>query len=138
MKVRIGPVSGEAARAWCDHLRRNLVVVADQRDALPFRLPDEIVEAFSVLLDEWRAAADGDVFEWSADFPVDDVRTLVRYWANLDLMTAAHLERFEITWSPAEARPFFHALVAAVDQAFRDEDLTDPFVDLLKTQDQPA
>lgn len=131
MKVRIGPVSGAAARAWCEHLRANLDVVAARREVLPFNLPDEVVEAFAVLLDEWRQAASGDIFEWSADFTEDELRSLVRYWANLNAMTARHLDEFGITWSPDDARPFFHALVAGVEQAFVDEGRPDPFLVLL-------
>jgi hypothetical protein len=72
------------------------------------------------------------VFRWEADRDVGEVRVLVQYWANLDSLTADHLHQLGIEWSPAEARPFFSALVEGVLDAFAREGVDDPFAQLLE------
>jgi hypothetical protein len=52
---------------------------------------------------------------------------LVRYWANLDVLTDELVDRLGLAWAPLETRPFFDALVAGVGAALRG----DPYVRLL-------
>ena len=137
MRIEIGPVAAGAARAWTEHLLGNLEVVHARRGELPFQFPIEAANAFSALLTQWHAAAvdagAGD-FRWSADMDTDEVRWLLRYWANLDSLPPDLVARLGIEWSPPEARPFFDALVTAVVSAFSAEGLVDPFADLLAQQ----
>ena len=130
--VTIGPVSAGAARAWTDHLLHNLAVIRQDADKLPFRFPPEIAEEFDALLSEWSTQARrGGTFRWAAELAVDYVRNLIRYWANLDSLTQDVLDRFGVTWSPPQARPFFAALAGGVAEAFDAAGEPDPFADLL-------
>lgn len=135
MIVSIGPVDAGAARRWTAHLLANLELVRAQRDRLPIRLPDEVIEDFTTLLRDWHGhAVRTDVFHWQADLDPDAVRTLVRYWANLDSLTDEQVRDLGLNWAPPSSRPFFEAVTAAVAIALAAEDAdghTDPFADLL-------
>jgi hypothetical protein len=133
--VAIGPVDADAARRWTAHMLANLEVVRAQRDLLPIRLPDEVVEDFTVLLHDWHAqAVRSDLFHWTADLDPAAVRSLVRYWANLDSLSDEQVRRLGISWAPPSGRPFFEAVAAGVAEALAAEDVdgrSDPFADLL-------
>jgi len=132
MRVHIGPTDSAAARAWTEHLLHNLARVRAGRQVLPFSFPADVADAFEALLTEWHAVAcRDDVFEWTADMDEAQVRHLVQYWANLDSLTSDHLDRLGVTWSADEARPFFIAIVAGVEQAFAEIGVDDPFTQLL-------
>ena len=134
MRLEIGPVDVEAARSWLTHVIDGLRVVRAKADLLPFRLPDEVADQIEELLTTWQDASDAtsDPFHWADDLDEERVRTLVRYWANLDSMSDELLRELGIDWSPAEGRPFFVALTTAVAAALADADLgPDPFAELL-------
>lgn len=140
MRIDIGPVAADAARAWTSHLLHNLEVVHARRQELPFRFPTEVATAFRQLLSEWLRVAEeagNAAFRWSAEMDPDRVRWLLRYWANLDSLTTEQVERLGVQWSPPEARPFFAALVTAVAAAFDAAGLSDPFADLLVERAPP-
>ena len=134
MRIEIGPVSAAAAWAWTSHLLHNLRVVQERREELPFAFPAEVASAFEALLSEWNelaaASGEGD-FVWSSEMEPDRARWLLRYWANLEMLSPEMMDQLGIEWSPPEARPFFAVLVAAVAAAFEAEGLADPFADLL-------
>lgn len=132
MLLVVGPVDADAARAWTGHMLRNLEVVAEARDRLPFRLPEEVSDDFVGLLQGWLDLAQGrDVFEWEARFDPERLRSLVRYWANLDALTDDQVAALGVSWSPPHARPFFDALARAVAEAFERAGDPDPFAELL-------
>jgi hypothetical protein len=128
----VGPVDADAARAWTGHMLHNLEVVAEARERLPFRLPEEVSDDFVGLLRGWLDLAQGcDVFEWEARFDPERLRSLVRYWANLDALTDDQVAALGVTWSPPHARPFFEARARAVAEAFDRAGGPDPFAELL-------
>ena len=130
--LRIGPVDATAARVWTAHMLGSLDVVARSSDRLPFRLPPEVTADFRRLLREWNGIATGrEVFEWQGQFDLDRLRSLVRYWANLDALTDDQMAGLGVTWSPPHARPFFDALATAVATTLAETGDTDPFADLL-------
>lgn len=132
MRVVIGPVDAAAAREWTAHMLANLEVVRSRRRVLAFALPDEVIDEFQQLLGEWRAAADrDDTFLWQADFDPDTVHHLVQYWANLDSLSDADVERLGIEWAPLSARPFFDALATGVADALARSGEEDVFAALL-------
>jgi hypothetical protein len=118
----------------------NLRAIRPQRDRMPFRLPDEVADAIETLLVRWhdRAHRCGDVFEAVEEIDEDELRLLVRYWANLDSLTDAQVAALGVDWSSAEERPFFEALAHGVARALADADAAgeaagagDPFAELL-------
>lgn len=131
MRIVIGPVDAEASRQWTRHLLANLTIVKRRRSQLPFRLPSEVVEDFAQLLSVWSGHAEGDVFLWSGDLEEDWVRSLVRYWANLDSLSDDEVAALGLTWAPPAARPFFDAVTTAVAEALASTGTRDPFAELL-------
>lgn len=132
MRISIGPVDAGAARTWTAHLLANLVVVRRRQDALPFRLPDEIADDFEHFLREWHSTAvRSATFRWSRELDADHVRSLVRYWANLDSLGDDGVRALGLEWAPPSARPFFEAVAGAVAAALTSAGEDDPFAELL-------
>jgi len=126
--ITIGPADADVVRRWTEHLLGSLEVLRARRDLLPYRLPDEAIDGFQVLLTAWREHAEGlDEFLWTADLDLEHVRMLVQYWANLDSMDEELLARLGLTWSPEGTRPFFEAVAVGVAAAFEQEGDDSPF-----------
>ena len=144
--MEVGPVDVKAARCWLAHVRPSLAAVRRQQDRLPFRLPPEVADDIDELLGQWSDAADavaaggGDEFHWVGLLEEERVRTLVRYWANLDSMSDELVRDLGVDWSPPDGRPFFAALTTAVAEALATAELgPDPFAELLveRNEDPP-
>lgn len=92
-------------------------------------MPDDVIGSIAAYPDEWRFAAAGDgPFDWSAVLGRRRLELLVRYWANVDLLTDELVDRLGLGWAPPSTRPFFDALVAGVDAVLRrDDGSRDPF-----------
>lgn len=106
MEVRVGPVDSRAARVWVANTRKILDAVEAHPEELGERVPDDIFGLFRSFLDEWDAvAADTDEFRWVARAKADDVSRIVGYWATIDALTDAQLDRLGIQWSPPEGSP---------------------------------
>ena len=139
MRIEIGPVAASAARGWTAHMVENLRAIRPQRHRMPFRLPDEVADAIEVLLLRWHdhAVSCGEVFHVVEVMDDDEVRLLVRYWANLDSLTDEQVAALGVDWSAPEHRPFFDALALGVAQGLADADAdaggagSDPFAELL-------
>jgi hypothetical protein len=100
----------------------NLRTLRPQRDRMPFRLPDEVSLAIEGHLLRWHetAATGGSLFHVVEQIDDDELRLLVRYWANLDSLTDEQVRALGVDWSSAEDRPFFDALVQGVSRALAD------------------
>ena len=95
-----------------------------------------MADEIETLLTTWRDAATADpdapTFHWTGSLEEEQVRVLVRYWANLDSMSDDLLRELGVDWSPAAGRPFFTALTTAVAEALAEVGAgPDPFADLL-------
>lgn len=132
MLVVVGPVEAAAARDWAAHTLANLEVVRARQDLLPFRFPRDVAERFRELLTEWyEHALAAAVFEWSGEFDGATVRHLVQYWANLNSLSHAQVERLGVDRAPQRAQPFFDALARGVAEAFARSGQPDAFAELL-------
>jgi hypothetical protein len=131
--VRVGPVDVGPARAWIAHEQRNLAILRANVEKLPFHVPAEVIDLIGAYFDEWEPIASGaGPFEWTATMDRHQLELVVRYWANLDLMTDELVERVGVEWAPLSTRSFFDAVVAAVDVALRHDDGSpDPFARIL-------
>jgi hypothetical protein len=100
----------------------NLRTLRPQRDRMPFRLPDEVSLAIEDHLLRWQAVAakGSEVFHVVEEVDDDELRLLVRYWANLDSLTDEQVRTLGVDWSSADHRPFFDALVQGVARALAD------------------
>jgi hypothetical protein len=83
MKVRVGPIAKESARAWVDYALQ--IVQHLDNDALAYRFPAEVATDSAVLLLEWSAQLDDGSpdFVWDGDLEPRATRLLLRYWFNL-------------------------------------------------------
>ncbi len=140
MLLRIGPVSAEAARTWTAHHLGSLATLRDSLHRLPFSLPIEVLEVFTLLLGEWhRHAASNPVFEWQREMDPLQLRMLVQYWANLDYLTDEQVRALDLSWAPPGGAPFFDALAEAVARALADDDSSGDFAASLVDNDiRPA
>ena len=134
MRLEVGPVEAGAARSWLAHVIDGLAAVRANLDLLPFRLPPEVGEEIAALLASWADEADvsADTFHWIGELEEEQVRHLVRYWANLDSMTDDLVRQLGVDWSPEAGRPFYVALTTAVATALAEAgEAPDPFAELL-------
>lgn len=113
--VSLGPMPAETVLVWTENTIRIVQALAESKDKLPFRFPDDVSLTFEDYLYEWREVARrSGVFEWEEEADVAFVRHLVTYWFNISSMSDEELGRFGVTWSPPEGAPFFDALAGAV------------------------
>ena len=114
MRFEVGPVPMRAARRWLAHARTS--VDALRRLQQP-GIPAPVLDEFEALVEQWSGSVDrGDVFRWESFVPVERVRRLGTFWA-----VAARAVRTPESGlpgpPPAEARPFYEALVTGVTDA---------------------
>ncbi|HLF99957.1 MAG TPA: response regulator transcription factor, partial [Acidimicrobiia bacterium] len=116
VEVRVGPVSGNAARTWIANTRLIIDAVGAHPEVV--EVSSEAIQLFQDLLAEWHAvASDAEEFLWVVRAQLDDVTAIVEQWAVIDLMTDAQLEQLGVHWSPPEGQPFFEALTTGVLRA---------------------
>jgi CheY-like chemotaxis protein len=139
VQVQIGPVSSRAASAWIENTRRILDAVVRHPEVLPQPAPADVVEVFTDLLGTWDEVNQGtDEFFWTARAASGDVHRLVEWWAVIDSMSDATLERLGVHWSVGEGEPFFHALTAGVLNALSAHATTQELAKVLRRQWTPA
>jgi hypothetical protein len=112
VRIEIGPVSRESARAWLDYAD---VAVRELRTEGTPRVPARALDRFEELLGLWRtAAADDGPFHWSADEPPERVEFLMNalYTAGLEIERGAAEGR--MTLRPPEADEFHIVMVQQV------------------------
>jgi CheY-like chemotaxis protein len=126
IEVHVGPVSCDAARGWVANTRTILDAAADNPDVLGATIPEDVLEFFRSVLQQWAdIAATADEFRWVARARPDDVARVVSYWGFIDAMTDEQVEQLGVGWSsPAGDHPFFRALTAGVLDALRRNDET--------------
>lgn len=120
VRLRVGPVDGDAARLWVSNTRRTLEALLAARHEIPPSVPIEVLSVFRDILDEWASVADREeTFYWSAASSISIIEGLVLAWVDLDRLDDDTLRRLGCHWSPPEAHPFFEALTAGVVVALR-------------------
>lgn len=113
VEVRVGPVSGTAARTWIANTKLIIAAVAARPDVVS--VSAETLDLFMSLLHEWEAlAAHAEEFVWVARTELDDMTRVVEEWAVIDAMTDEQLDTLGVHWSPPEGQPFFEALTTGV------------------------
>ena len=113
LELSVGPVAGEAARAWIANTRKIIAAVAAHPEVI--EVSPDAVELFGSLLDEWGAMAEtADEFVWVARARPEDATMLIEEWASIDAMADEQLEALGVHWSPPAGEPFFEALTRGV------------------------
>ncbi len=110
--IEIGPVARQSAVAWIDYAGE---VMADLRRIDDSSVSPEALEAFSDLLDRWRALLNDDgPFDWIGDESPDRVEYLMRalYHAGLAIERESQSGRARLR--PEDADEFHMALVGKV------------------------
>ena len=121
MKIELGPLPSASAIAWIDNAWRVLSMMSDRRD-VPFGVPPAARIAIESYFQEWLAtAALGPEFHWTGEEDPDTVRLLVRYWYSIATLVHTRAEELGLPVAPAEAEPFYRAVVDAVLEALDDE-----------------
>jgi hypothetical protein len=118
----VGPTSSQSARAWVAYGRRIVTEAATSGSDLGEGVDRDVLTAFARYLDEWeQVAGRADEFKWETELDVDVAEYHVLGFFRL---ARRMTDRFEATGRrtmPAEAGPFYRALVGAVLEALRHE-----------------
>ena len=137
-ELRVGPVSSASARIWVTNTRKIIDAVAAHPDVLDTEIPDDALQLFRSVLEQWLAIArTTDEFRWMARAHVRDAMQIVEHWATIDAMSDAQLEQLGVGWSPPEGNPFFQALTSGVLETLRRHDETQRLAARLRDQWAP-
>lgn len=117
MQVQVGPLPADSARVWLDYAKG---VVAESMRALPI----QVAAQFSAYLEDWSAAAGGDVFVWEGKAEPEEIEYLLHAWFNLAKSVAAEREASGRPPAPADGQVFYTGLVNALMTALRKESRT--------------
>jgi CheY-like chemotaxis protein len=119
VRVHVGPVSSASARLWIRNTRKVVDALKAHPEVMADPPPGEVLESFEHFLDLWQEVSEGrEEFFWAARARFKDVEHIVEWWARVDALDDAGITQLGLQWSPPEARPFYHALTAAVLRAF--------------------
>lgn len=119
VRIEVGPVAQRSAEAWFDYAEG---VVAVLRDTHACKAPDEVLDAFSELIEIWRGVEPaGGRFHWVGERAPDEVEYLINalYEAGLAVERAHAEGRAELR--PSEADEFHYAVVNQVLAALESE-----------------
>ena len=117
VELDVDGVEPRAVVAWCANALELLDALRERGDQLPFRIPAETMFFIAELVGGWMDTAAAGHPIRSRTFDEEHVRQIVTYWFNITKLTAAELERLEVSFTPPEGRPFADALAAAVGVA---------------------
>ena len=119
VRFQIGPIAATAVRSWLMAARPNLLrVTAACKEALPFKMPQDVSDRFVAVLDAWAAAADAsETFEFEDELEVDTVSRLFVYWLNLASFSRDQRARLGLIDAPADSAAFADAVRASMLQA---------------------
>lgn len=83
IEIELGPLPADAVRTWVSNARAFIEALRRGAGASEVQLPPDVLDAFSIYLDEWEQHAEGEPFTWSGSAPVELVRRLSAYWVFL-------------------------------------------------------
>jgi hypothetical protein len=115
MLLELGPVSAADVRSWTRFARRVLIELrVDEPDDLAGIDTEDLIERWSVLIDDWAAAASGEAFRWSRSIDSEVAEFLLH---GLERCLASRQLLARITPEESQAqRPFtFHVIQSFVD-----------------------
>lgn len=120
---RIGPVPGDAARAWLANSAAIVAAVRRRPDLVSFIPEEPLLDLSEAYLQLWSDhAAGAETFDWATEVDVEHVAAVARQWLVLAALTDDELDALGVTWAPAWTSAFYDALfVATVDALGRDE-----------------
>lgn len=114
MRVVVGPVSGESARAWLDYadaVISRLDVIAEGA----CYATDAMVRVFEGYVRSWRRAARGaDTFVWEHDLPAEEAEFHFHAFFQVATLLAEREAEFGESLSPPEGDEFYLALINGI------------------------
>ncbi len=114
MRLRMGPLSSEGARAWTTDTLALLDALQSCAD-LPFSLPDEMVSLYRTILERMHDLAEGTTeFFWECDTTLEDLKPVVTYWVNIGNLTDAAVEALGGQWSRPAGEAFHSELLRSL------------------------
>lgn len=121
MEVSIGPVPTGSVSTWAVAAQRTVRALRAQPE---LDVPDDVVNDFERYVVEWQelAASSPSTFLWTGEVEVGEVRRLASYWALLANIARTDVHPTGVEPAPAEAQPFYDALVAAMAEVLAVED----------------
>lgn len=121
MRVVVGPVSRESARAWLGYARSVVDELSDIAPGQCFTTP-EVLAVFSEYLDSWDRAArrSGDFF-WEDEIATEQVEYHMHSFHQVAGMLRDRQERLGAAQAPDEGDAFYLALLNGVLSALETE-----------------
>lgn len=121
MLVQVGPLPSGSVTAWIAYARTILDRVG-RGDLGATTLAPDVRLGFERFLDDWEAAAGGDVFMWTAEVDREQVEFLAHTWFGLAAALADEATDRGFPLAPDEGEPFYRALVAGLLDALDQEE----------------
>jgi hypothetical protein len=139
VRFRIGPIPAASARSWLRFARQNLLRVMAARDeALPFRLPEEVADHFTAVLDAWTAAAEtNETFDFEDELDVDTAARMFVYWLNLTSFSDDQRTRLGLVDPPRGGAVFADAVRASLLRSLAHHDDLEHLAEFARTRQQP-
>lgn len=127
VRLRIGAVDVDLARAWLDNSLAILAAVRSHAEVVPFVLDEPLLDLCEAYLRLWREhAAVATSFDWAADVDPEHVAQLARQWVLIASLEDVHLAKLGIRWAPEATAPFYAALLAGTVDALEQDPATAP------------
>lgn len=137
--IDLGPLSADAVRIWVSNARAFVEALRSGGGADEVELPPDVLDAFTVYLDEWAAAAETDPFRWAGSAPVELVRRLSAYWVFLAGIANDRAPELQLPVGEPGGEAFSDALLDALSSALEpttDDDFGDKLREAFPTESQ--
>lgn len=117
MIIRLGPLPRDGAVRWTKDAMALLDALGES-PLLPFALPLEQRMAMQALLEAMhRRALSADVFEWTLETTLGDLKPILAYWLNIGRLSDQAVADAGGRWSSPEGEEFHTALLSTlIDQ----------------------
>ena len=117
--VQLGPVPMAAAAIWLNEADRTLAAL--QR-AAAIDIPPDVMAEFADLVASWRGSlGEAPAFVWTGTVDRRRILRIAAHWAAV--ARSSRTDGHDLNAPPAEARPFFDALVACIAEVVSEADL---------------
>ena len=118
MRVEIGPVPSDSARAWIGYARETVELLR----ADPGEVPPRALDRFVGYLDEWEVpATQSDTFRWTSELSVEMLEYLTNWLYRIGVRVQAEADAGSGRLRPTTADKFHVVLVRSMLDALERE-----------------
>lgn len=119
LDVRLGPLPMAAAAIWL-HEAEHTLAALERANAID--IPPDVMAAFGELIASWKGSLGAAPhFAWTGTVDRRQILRVAAHWAAV--ARASRTDGYDLDAPPAEARPFFDALVGCLAEIASEADL---------------